>query len=117
MFAPGCRLQRPLRQQPHEVVAVDELALLVEEEAAVEVAVPGDAQVGARLEHGLRRSPPGSRAAAGSARPCGKVPSGVSLIFTNCKGRCGSSRSMTGPAPPLPGFTTTLSGRSAPASM
>ena len=33
-------------QQAHDVVALDELAALVEEEAAVEVAVPGDADVG-----------------------------------------------------------------------
>ncbi len=43
------------REQADDVVAVDEAPLLVEEEAAVEVAVEGDADVGAREAHVARR--------------------------------------------------------------
>ena len=46
-------LEEGLREQSHEVVALDEGAVLIEEEAAVEVAVPGEAQVGAVLADGL----------------------------------------------------------------
>ena len=35
------------RQQAHQVVALDKLAALIEEKAAIEVAIPGDAHVGA----------------------------------------------------------------------
>src|SRR5665811_2563295 len=44
-----------LGQQTHQVVALDELTAFVEEEAAVEVAVPGKAQVCLVLEHRMRR--------------------------------------------------------------
>ena len=42
-------------EQADQVVALDEIALFVEEEAAVEVAVPGQAEVGAMLAHGVGR--------------------------------------------------------------
>jgi hypothetical protein len=51
--APGMLAQQRRRQQPDDVVALDEAAGLVEEEAAVEVAVPGEAEVGAVPAHRL----------------------------------------------------------------
>ncbi len=48
----------------------------------------------------------------GFGTPFGKVPSGSWWILMNWNGRCGSSRSMTMPAPPLPALTTTFSGLS-----
>ena len=53
----------------------------------------------------------------GFGTPLGKLPSGVWFSLTNSNGREGSSRSMTGPAPPLPALTTILSGRSLAGSM
>ena len=65
-LAAGLAAQQHRGQQPHDVVALDETALLIEEEAAVEVPVPGDAEIravradgldGGRailLEHGIR---------------------------------------------------------------
>ena len=47
ILAPGKR-----GQQAHQIVAFDEVAFVVVEETAVEVAVPGDAQVGLVLAHG-----------------------------------------------------------------
>ena len=44
-------LQKGAREQAHDVIPVDEAPLFVEEEAAVEIAVEGDAQVGARKPH------------------------------------------------------------------
>ena len=51
MVAPGCRASRACGQQAHQVVALDEVSLFIEEEAAVEVAVPGQAEVGAMVAH------------------------------------------------------------------
>ena len=48
-------LEERAREQADDVVAVDEPPFLVEEEAAVEVAVEGDAEVGAREAHLPRR--------------------------------------------------------------
>jgi len=42
------------RQQRHDVLALDECPRGVEQEAAVEVAVEGHAEVGAGLGHGAR---------------------------------------------------------------
>ncbi len=65
-FAAGLAAQQYRGQQPDDVVALDEAALLIEQKAAVEVPVPGDAEiraVGANrrhsrlailLEHGIR---------------------------------------------------------------
>ena len=46
MDAPGCLEQQRLGEQRRDEVAGHELAVLVDEEAAVGVAVPGDAEVG-----------------------------------------------------------------------
>ena len=54
MRAPRSWRRNALGQQSDQVVALDELAALVEEEAAVVVAVPGQADVGARAPHRLR---------------------------------------------------------------
>src|SRR5580692_2698392 len=56
--AAGMAAQQNLRQQPHEVVSLDKAALLVEEEAAIKVAVPGEPQV---------RAVPADRSGGGSA--------------------------------------------------
>ncbi|CAI8316147.1 MAG: Uncharacterised protein [Rhodospirillaceae bacterium] len=49
---PGCRAAEDgLRQQPDDVVSLHEPAFAVEEEAAVEVAVEGDPEIGAQLPH------------------------------------------------------------------
>ena len=49
------QLEEGRRQQPHHVVALDKIPVLVKEEAAVEIAVPGDAHVGPVLAHGIDR--------------------------------------------------------------
>jgi hypothetical protein len=53
MRSPGMLLQERRRQQPHDVVTLDEAAALVEQEAAVEVAVPRNAEVGLVPDHRL----------------------------------------------------------------
>ena len=67
--------QKRRGQQADDVVALDEIAGFVEEEAAVEVAIPGDAHVGAvrddRLAVAARFS-----GSSGLGMPFGKVPSG-----------------------------------------
>ena len=110
----GLALQEHLGQQADEVVALDEPALLIEEEAAVVVPVPGQADVRACLAHGLGGDGAFS-SSMGLGTPFGKVPSGSWLSLMNSNGRCGSSASTISPAPPLPAFTTTFSGRSAAA--
>ena len=50
--------EHALRQQPDDVVALDEAAVLVEEKTAVEVAVPGDAEVGPGRADGVDRGRP-----------------------------------------------------------
>jgi hypothetical protein len=75
MSAPGA-FEHRLGQQRGEEVAVDERAVVVDEEAAVGVAVPGDAEVGALRAHLSIDERGGSRAAAGSARGRGTSPSG-----------------------------------------
>ena len=47
--------QQGFRQQPDQVITFDETAAGVEEEAAVEIAIPGQPQIGAMLAHRLRR--------------------------------------------------------------
>ena len=49
----GVTLQERLGQQPDQVIALDEAAVLVEEEAAVEIAIPGQADVRAAPAHRL----------------------------------------------------------------
>ena len=104
--------ERPLGQQTHQVVALDELAPLVEEEAAVEVAVPGDAQVGALSHHRFG----GNRPVLGQQRvghPMWERCHRGVVDLDELEGADDlSSMSMTGPAPPLPALTTTFSGRS-----
>ena len=48
-------LQEHFRQQAHEVIAFDERAVLVEEEAAVVVAIPSKPDIGAGTAHGIGR--------------------------------------------------------------
>ena len=55
MRAPGCFARKASASKPDDVVALDERALRVEEEAAVVVAVPGDADIGAGLLERLER--------------------------------------------------------------
>ena len=43
----GLGSQNALRQQADDVVALYESTIFVEEEAAIEIAVPGDTQIGA----------------------------------------------------------------------
>ena len=50
IFAPGF-LEERFRQQANDVVAFDKLPFLVEQEAAVEIAVKGDTHIGAVLNH------------------------------------------------------------------
>ena len=57
MAAPGWRARSAGGDQPHQVVALDKSSLFVEEKAAVEVAVPGQAQVGAMFPHRFGRDP------------------------------------------------------------
>ena len=99
-------------QQADDVVALDELRPSVEEETAVVVAVPGDRRsrrltaqrferaAAILLEHGVRHA---------------VRETAVRLVATlmNSNGRCGSSCRRSSPAPPLPAFTTILSGASA----
>ena len=46
IFSPGLMRQEGRREQADDVIAFDELAGLVKQEAAVEVAIPGDAHIG-----------------------------------------------------------------------
>jgi hypothetical protein len=46
-------LQKSFGEQADDVVSLDEATVLVEQKTAVEVAVPGDADVGAMLPHGF----------------------------------------------------------------
>ena len=55
IFAPGSFAQHRLGEERGGEVAGDELARVVDEEAAVGVAVEGDAEVGALLERLARR--------------------------------------------------------------
>src|SRR6202012_5435752 len=48
-------LQKRFGEQPYEVVTLDELAVLVEEKAAIVVAIPGQAHVRAGPAHHVRR--------------------------------------------------------------
>ena len=68
--------QQRLGEQRREEVAVDERARLVDEEAAVGVAVPGDAEVGAGLAHALDDQLRFS-GSSGLGSWSGKLPSGV----------------------------------------
>lgn len=52
-LAAGVARQDCLGQQADQVVALDEAAGVVEEEAAVEVAVPGNAEIGTVFAHGV----------------------------------------------------------------
>ena len=74
--SPGLLAQQRLGEQRGEEVAVDERAGVVDEEAAVRVAVPGDAQVRAARAHPLddQRRFSGS---SGLGSWSGKLPSGV----------------------------------------
>ena len=55
-FAAGLAAQQYRGQQSDNVVALDEAALLIEQKAAVEVPVPGDAEIGAVIRGWPRRS-------------------------------------------------------------
>ena len=65
-------LQERLGQQADQVVALDELPVLVEEEAAIVVAVPGQPDVGAGAAHDVGRGRLVLLAASDWARRSGK---------------------------------------------
>ena len=109
-------LERPLGQQPDEVVALDERPALVKEEASVEIAVPGDAKVGLLGHDGGGGHRPVLEQ-HGIRHPIREVAVRRVVELDELKRQCCSSRSITGPAPPLPALTTILSGRSLPRSM
>jgi len=67
--------QQGFRQQADQVITFDEPAAGVEEETAVEIAVPGQPQIGIVLPYCLRCGVPAFRQ-QGIGMPCGNVPSG-----------------------------------------
>ena len=77
MSAPGCFSSTERGEQRGEEVAVDELAGVVDEEAAVGVAVPGDAELGALGAHLVDDELRGSPGSSGFGSWSGKLPSGV----------------------------------------
>ena len=103
--------QEGLGEEPHEVVALDELPPLVEEETAIVVAVPGESHIGTArahrlggggtvfLQHGVRH-----------AVREGAV--GLVIDLDELERQVRLERSTMSPAPPLPALTTTLSARS-----
>ena len=100
-----------LGQQADQVVALDEAAVVVEEETAVEIAIPRNAEVRAMFAHGVGGGGAVFRQQwIGNA--VGKLPSGSWQMRMNSNGRCGASRSTMAPAPPLPALTTICSGLS-----
>ena len=101
-------LQESLGQQPHQVVALDELAAARRRRSSGRSRRPRRAR--RRRPCGARRPPwrRGSPPASDWERRSGKCPSGSWLTLMNSNGRCGSSWSMISPAPPLPAFTTTF---------
>ena len=77
--AAGPRRAQPLRDQRHHLVAVDDLALLVDDDQPVGVAVERDADVGARSR------PPSRYSVCGAVEPTPSlmfVPLGVTPIAT-----------------------------------
>ncbi|VEB50326.1 Uncharacterised protein [Salmonella enterica subsp. enterica serovar Havana] len=111
---PRVFFQKRFRQQPDDVVPLDKLPFLIEQEAAVEVAVKGDAMSAPCSITALRVSSRHS-GSNGLGMPFGKVPSGVLWILMNSTGapsafRRASMASMTGPAAPLPALNTSFSG-------
>ncbi len=73
----GLALQEHLREQADHVVALDERALLVEEEAAIEVAVPGEPDVGPLGEDRVDGRRLRFSTIIGFGTPFGNVPSGA----------------------------------------
>ena len=115
--APGLLRQQRLGEQRGEEVAVDERARVVDEEAAVGVAVPGDAEVGALVAHLVDDELRGSPAAAGWARGRGTRRRASSRCRRGRGPRRSSSGPTIGPAMPLPPSTTTFSGLTRDGSM
>ena len=75
-FAAGLAAQQHRGQQADDVVALDEAAVLIEQEAAVEVAVPGDAEIRAVRGGSPRWWARDSPRAWGWGCRSGKCPSG-----------------------------------------
>ena len=102
--------QRRAGEQGADEVAVAELAVAVDEEAAVGVAVPGDAEVGAAGAHPLDDHPPVLLAAAGWARGRGTRRRARSTSPPGRGRACRRIGPTIGPAIPLPPSTTTFIG-------
>ncbi len=95
--------------KPDHIVALDEAAVLVEEEAAVEIAVPGDAEIGAVIAH----RPGGGLAVFGQQRVGDAVGEGAVRLMVDLdelEGQVRGQQSRVGPAQPLPALTTIFRG-------
>lgn len=85
MRAPRLLEQEGLGQQPDDVVALDEVPRVIEQEAAIEIPVKRDAQIGPQLQHGAA----GLLAALGQQRvgdAVGKVPVRLAEQAVDVKG-------------------------------
>ena len=95
-------------------VAVDELAGVVDEEAAVGVAVPGDAEVGALLEHLVDDELAvllQQRVGLVVGEVAVRRPVGVDEVEAASRSSSGPT---IGPAMPLPPSSTTFAGLTSP---
>ncbi len=88
----------------------DRFAALVDDEAAVGVAVEGQAEVGALLAHPLPQVDEVGRV-EGLASWLGKVPSSSKYIGTRVSGSPANTVGTVCPPMPLPASTTTFRGR------
>jgi hypothetical protein len=102
------------RQQGREEVFGDEFTGVIDEEAAVDIAVPGDPEVGARLAHLVDDEAPVLGKERVSARGPGSRRRAPRTSFTCSMGNVSSRGPTIGPAMPLPPSSTTLSGRMRP---
>jgi hypothetical protein len=109
-----------LRQQAHHVFARDEAALVVEEEAAVEIAVPGDADIRAVLNDGAGGL--GLVVVQQRVRDAvGEAAVGLMIDADELQRRAGGLQRFGdgvegGPAAPFPALTSTFMGVSAETS-
>ena len=109
MAAPGMPGQQRLGHEAHQIVALDKASLFIKEEAAVKVAVPGQAHVGAVVAHRLGRGVPILRQ-QGVGDAVGKSRVRLMVHLDEPEGQMLLQASSTGPAQPLPALTTTLRG-------
>lgn len=112
IFAPGF-LEERFRQQANDVVAFDKLPFLIEQEAAVEVAVKGDTHIGAVLNHrvaGVVAAPGSSGLGIPFEVAVWRVVHLTKVTGTFSALKRASSASTTGPAAPLPELITSFSG-------